>query len=130
MVGLHQLTVLIVFCIDQGNKALVLLRLFIDQLEDTSCTCKAHGDQCHLVGALSHGLGQLSGHPQERDDNSDRYRTKAPPGQVRCLEINHQAANNGKNHIHQIAHIAKDRHQGITILVCCLAVLKQLFVVF
>ena len=62
MVGLHQFTVLIVLRIDQGNKALIRLRLLINEFENTACTCKAHGDQCYLVGALSHSLGQLSGH--------------------------------------------------------------------
>ena len=63
MVGLHQFTVLIMLRVDQGNKALILLRLLINKLENTACTCKTHSDQRYLVGALAHGLSQLPGHP-------------------------------------------------------------------
>ena len=129
VIGFHQFPVLIVFCVDQGNKALVLLRRFIDQLEDTSCTCKTHRDQGYLVGTLSHGLCQLSGHAKEGDDDADRHRAETAKGQVRSLAVYHQTAYDRQDHIHQVTHIAQNRHQRVAVLVCRLTVAKQLLIV-
>src|SRR5699024_4102103 len=62
---------------DQGDIALVALRLVVHELEDASRAGKAENGAVHLLGRLGYGGGELPYESQEGDEGTQRGREHA-----------------------------------------------------
>ena len=102
----------LLFRIDQGDIAVVHLRLFVDHPENPLSACQGHDNGVELLGHLHEGLGealgklQVSGHDAQGDAADIRYREKA--------------AQNSRQHKLQVAQVADDgaHHVGEGVGLC------------
>lgn len=104
------------FGIDQGDRAPVCLRRFVDQGEDPLRTRQAHDHCVDLVGHLAHVAGKLLGHGQKRDHDAD---ADGQPGQAQVGRVpgDQQSAAQGHDDEQNIAQIDENGEQGVGVLV-------------
>ena len=81
--------------------SVVYLRLLIDHMEDTFCTCQSHDDRVKLLGNLHKRLCKTSGKLKIRSHNSQCDAADS------CYGKN--AAEDGCEHELQVSHITDDR---------------------
>ena len=112
-VRLREVSLFVPFGIHQSDVAVVLFRFLVDEGKHTARTGQTQGDHGHLHGKLSDGLGKLSRHPQEGDDNACRDGAHAGQGEIRHLQNHQESPGDGQEHIHDVAHIAQNRHQDV-----------------
>ena len=110
--ALRQAAVRIFMRVYQCNIALVRLFLLIQQCQNAVCARQAHNNHIHLVGHLPDGARKLLCHIQERhyDADAESHAGDAEIGRPRQHQC---AAHQRHHHIHDVAHIAQQRHQDI-----------------
>ena len=64
-------SILIFFCIDQCDGTGILFRFFVNELEDTFCSCKCHDDGIELLCDLHEWLGKALCKLQVRSNDTD-----------------------------------------------------------
>ena len=115
--GGMNIAILIDPCTDQGHVALVFFALLFHQGEDSGSTRKTQGDHRDLHRGLSQRLCKVTDHPQEgnNDANGDCAHTRE--AEIRSLELNHDAADQGNGNIKDIPDIAQGWHEHVAVLI-------------
>ena len=90
------------FPADEGHIAVVFFGFFIHQGEDPLGPGQSHDDVVHLLGDLRHGVGHALAQLEEGGDD--------PQGETADAVQRQRPADDGQNHILQVADIAHDGH--------------------
>ena len=104
-------------CVDEGDVAVIRLRLFVEQLEDTSRARKAHDDRVDLHGDLADVQGELAGHVQKRSDDRARKRAPTRNGEVLRAEQHQQPGDDRDQYKGEVADVHDGGHQDVTVSV-------------
>ena len=104
----------------QRDIALVDLGLLVQQGKDTGAAGQCHNHGVQLHGNLADGLVELAGQHKEAGQTAQRQATEAVDGQC--------TAQNGAEHIGQVAQLAVDRHGHQRVGVCLVGTVEQLIV--
>ena len=110
--------------VDECDKAVICLSLFIDEGEDALRACARHDDGIDLLGELVDIARELLGHVEERDENRDIQRL-AGKAQVRNADKQQHAAHERQSHIEEVADVADDGAEHAGIGVGAVAVFKE-----
>ena len=102
---------------DQGHVALVFFTLLLHQGKDSGSTGKTQGDHRDLHRGLSQRLCKVTDHPQEGNDDANGDRAHTREAEIRSLELNHDAADQGNGNIKDIPDIAQGWHEHVAVLV-------------
>ena len=78
LLGLHEVVVLVVLGVDEGDIALIGLAGLIHHLEDTLGTGQRHDDAVGLHGHLADGHVEALVQGQERHDSAQRHAAHMP----------------------------------------------------
>ena len=120
LVRLGDSIVRFVLGVDQGDVALVDLGLFIQQRKDTRTAGQRHNDGVQLHGDLADGLVELAGQHKEAGEAAQRKAAEAVDSQ--------RTAEDGAEHVGQVAQLAVDGHCYQRIGVCLVGAVEQLIV--
>ena len=102
---------------DQGHVALVFFTLLLHQSKDSGSTRKTQGDQRDLHRGLSQRLCKVTDHPEEGNDDTNGDCTHTGETEIRGLELNHDAADQGNGNIKDVSDIAQGWHEHIAVLI-------------
>ena len=105
LVGLHEVVVLVVLGVDEGDIALIGLAGLIHHLEDALCTGQCHDDAVGLHGHLADGHIEALVQGQERHDSTQRDAAHAGDGHG-CT---HQSADG----VADVAQLSVDGHHDV-----------------
>ena len=129
LLALGQGAVRIFLGVDQGDIAVVGLRLLVQQSKDAVRTGRTHDDHVDLVGHLADCTGKLTGHVQERNDDADAE-GHAGNADVGHIGQQQRAADQCDNDIHDVADVAQQRHQDVGKAVAVAGVEEDLVIYF
>ena len=102
---------------DQGHIAFVFFALLFHQGEDSGSTRKTQGDHRDLHRGLSQCLRKVTNHPEEGNDNTNGDCAHTREAEIRGLELNHDAADQGNGNIKDVSDIAQGWHEHIAVLI-------------
>ena len=120
LVGLHEVVVLVVLGVDEGDIALIGLAGLIHHLEDALCTGQCHDDAVGLHGHLADGHIEALVQGQERHDSTQRDAAHAGDS--------HGCARQSADGIADVAQLSVDGHHDVGEAVGLLGAVLELVV--
>ena len=113
--------------VDQGDVALIRLRLLVDEIEDPLGAGQTHDHGVDLVGHLADVAGELLGHVEEGHHDADAE------GQTREADVGgageqQGAAHQGHDDVEHVADVVEDGHESIGVAVGPAGVFKEVVV--
>ena len=120
LVGLHEVVVLVVLGVDEGDIALIGLAGLIHHLEDALCTGQCHDDAVGLHGHLADGHIEALVQGQERHDSTQRDAAHAGDG--------HGCAHQSADGVADVAQLSVDGHHDVGEAVGLLGAVLELVV--
>ena len=120
LVGLHEVVVLVVLGVDEGDIALIGLAGLIHHLEDALCTGQCHDDAVGLHGHLADGHIEALVQGQERHDSTQCDAAHAGDG--------HGCAHQSTDGVADVAQLSVDGHHDVGEAVGLLGAVLELVV--
>ena len=109
----HGASVLAQFHVDERHSALVFLDGLIHQLEDTGSTGERHHHHGQLLRNLTDRVDERTGQGQQGDERTEGERLDTSQTDVVDAGQRDGGADDGKQDVQQVAHIADDRHGDV-----------------
>ena len=109
----HGAAILAKFHVHERHGALVFLDGLIHQLEDTGGTGERHHHHGQLLRDLTDRVDERAGQGQQGDERAECERLDA--GQTDVVDAGQRdgGADDGKQDVEQVAHVADDRHGDV-----------------